>query len=598
MTLESTNNRALPFEFDKGLSYKQITKKFKIITNSSDQFNGYMKKYFKIPKLNLNMIKEAPQKLMSGESTLRSENQNINTNNSNKILPFVVPSLSTSIVPVEPRSMQKLYSLQSLSTLDNQTYMDYKHQNVCESISKHKVIRNSKIKTHFSNDKNIRNLLAPLNYNLHSKIKMTQTLNLNTNDFLNREDPNFYYMNNLFDLFYTDRKYNKTNILYERIKIDIEKIEKRINENIKYYTEEGTLTKTLDLTTTFNKDTKNEIRLKIKPLKLYFNVKDKCKEKVKIPFELVPFIFLLDMRDLIQFLFFIIKFDNKIEKDTLVIKYTKSKVTEVNDNILINENGLKHAFLKMKNFVNNEDKDLENNTGLKLSNLTDESKMETIEFSWITKDVVYDIKLKLPKIKLFFEAKNTLIEKTIDKDYIMFLYYNNFENWEFYTVNYLILLKRFRLIMNKIFTKANKMFYTYNEEVKKISIDEPGKETHFSQSFDDNSYHFIFTNAYNTNFLFKVLGYNVNVKNSINHNNQRFYLNLKHSMVVYKLSFLIKIENILMKVFNITKDGKITFDSQMLNNFDDEFIKYSQNYNLHNSYSIDFSKVKKIIKYE
>ena len=129
------------------------------------------------------------------------------------------------------------------------------------------------------------------------------------------------------------------------------------------------------------------------------------------------------------------------------------------------------------NFFNNNDlnQNIYNKQVESMVNLF-ESNINIINLPWITLDKNYIIKIIMPYISIKLPNYKKQINYFINKEIFVFLYKNNFKNWNFYISHYLFTLKKFRLCINNILS----YYHLYNMLKAK--------------NMNKNKKHFIFNN--------------------------------------------------------------------------------------------------------
>ena len=79
-----------------------------------------------------------------------------------------------------------------------------------------------------------------------------------------------------------------------------------------------------------------------------------------------------------------------------------------------------------------------------------DSNINIFNLSWITLNKNYNIRITMPQIVVKLPNYEKQINHFIDKQLLLYLYKNNFKNWNFYISHYLYTLKKFRSSINKI----------------------------------------------------------------------------------------------------------------------------------------------------
>ena len=115
-----------------------------------------------------------------------------------------------------------------------------------------------------------------------------------------------------------------------------------------------------------------------------------------------------------------------------------------------------------------------------------DSNINLINMPWITLDSNYNIKITMPKIAIKLPNYSKQINHFIDKQLLVFLYKNNFKDWNFYISHYLFTLKKFRICINNILS-----YYTlFNLGINRIKFN----KFKISEPETENNKNYIFTN--------------------------------------------------------------------------------------------------------
>ena len=116
----------------------------------------------------------------------------------------------------------------------------------------------------------------------------------------------------------------------------------------------------------------------------------------------------------------------------------------------LNANNLNSIFDINYNYnVINYNKSLESSRNLFDSNIN------IYNLTWITLNKNYNIKITMPQIVIKLPNYEKQINHFIDKQLLLYLYKNNFKDWNFYISHYLFTLKKFRSCINKILSYCN-----------------------------------------------------------------------------------------------------------------------------------------------
>ena len=196
-----------------------------------------------------------------------------------------------------------------------------------------------------------------------------------------------------------------------------------------------------------------------------------------LPFALIP-------------LFYSYHNDNEIQISIDEIKQILSLIVKFNstyDRITIDD---KEIF----NFLQDKER--------KVSKVKNKNKIwyDEISFIWLTPLIEYKVRIKYPVIDLEIFKENIKVRKNCGFELMIYLYEKKYLNWDFYVVNYLFSLKKFRKIISKTFTKCEALQirdkkYNLNEVRHYYSIDNIRKL---------NEFVFIQTDKERNNNLYKV----------------------------------------------------------------------------------------------
>ena len=95
------------------------------------------------------------------------------------------------------------------------------------------------------------------------------------------------------------------------------------------------------------------------------------------------------------------------------------------------------------------------NKNLESSRNLFDSNINIYNLSWITHNKNYNIRIIMPQIVVKLPNYEKQINHFIDKQLLLYLYKNNFKDWNFYISHYLFTLKKFRSCINKILSYFN-----------------------------------------------------------------------------------------------------------------------------------------------
>lgn len=575
---KADENDLLPFEFNKKLSIKDIGKKLRHITKSSYSFNKYMNKFYYNPMYLSSLPTE--------ESLYTSTKLN-----SERAFPRLESQTS------DFKDTKTKYFQTEVSVINsNQNYMEKKMKTMCETVSNNNIVKNAKIKNNFttslssSKGRNMRKLILPQIGSYQIKE------NENNDTFYNGKlKTSRAVINNIIEIFYENGKSDSSNssnlsnfihknIIYEQNRMKCENLEGKIVEMINQYINVNEfsadpnsnsmllLQHQYQLQKVFNNNSPNEMELLLKSMSIELvdtkdtNVLTNNTLKCAIPFNFVLLLSLCTMDQTIELLSDILKFSSDFKSLTIFPEKIKKCLSK------------KEPFASMNKADGNN-----------IIHLINANKLKEIQkFTWITQSTTYEVTLNLPTVELYFKRKNLQLNRTLDKDFLFFLIFSNFEKWDFYTINNLTLNKSFRNVFNKILSITDSSKYDFSHSIlkKQINIDDkkPQIKTH---TYDDKNFSFIYTNNITyTNFFMVIKGYSTECLNSLAEmtSNTSHFFTIAHSVKLFKIPKFWDLEVLLRSAYSINKSNNLlVYDSQFLDKFDDDFIKFCQKMKNHST---------------
>ena len=193
----------------------------------------------------------------------------------------------------------------------------------------------------------------------------------------------------------------------------------------------------------------------------------------------------------------------------------------------------------------------------------------SFEFLWLTPVYEYLVKIRVPEIT--FYVGDFIINKNIDIELLLFLLENRFNNWDFYTIEYLFSFYKFSLIINNFLSiyKIGK-FNLGNNFMFLNDVINLSEEKKLKYSRKNYNFEYIFTDEKLNNYIkilhnYKILIFNKNINKS---HQFCFHMNLIQMKALY---FSIKkqgAQHLIKKIFTLDKDTmqiKINYD--YLDNF-------------------------------
>jgi len=203
-------------------------------------------------------------------------------------------------------------------------------------------------------------------------------------------------------------------------------------------------------------------------------------------------------------------------------------------------------------------------------------------FLWLVDEKIFKVNIKLPSCFIKFHNIEIISEYLIPKDLMLFLLKNNFENWEFYILNYLMTIKNFRHFFGKNFSKKTKNIPKLISNTKIINlIDENNLK---------NKFIFFNTDENGQNFLNVIKSFFIIVKKFM----KKFEFNFSlHQMVI--LSIINKFEKLsdfFPKILIENKiEEKISINNEFFEHFDEKYFSDIFSHNKNKEYHINAQQI-------
>ena len=164
-----------------------------------------------------------------------------------------------------------------------------------------------------------------------------------------------------------------------------------------------------------------------------------------------------------------------------------------------------------------------------------ESNVNIVNLSWITHDNNYLIRIKMPQISIKLPEYKKQINHFINKEILIFLYKNNFKNWNFYLNHYLFTLKKFRTLISIIlsyYTLFNSLKENHlkNNNINTLKLNKIKRENSKNNDTNKNAEKSVTYEKYNLSNL-KLEQY----ENSINDNEYIFFVSDDEYIHLYKM---------------------------------------------------------------
>ena len=224
------------------------------------------------------------------------------------------------------------------------------------------------------------------------------------------------------------------------------------------------------------------------------------------------------------------KFRTNVRFNILALNRKEDAMSKINfDNCSFNS-------FKNLNFNFDANNNINNRNIEGMKNLFD-SNINIINLSWITLDKNYLIKITMPHISIKIPNYKKQINQFINKEIFVYLYKNNFKNWNFYISHYLFSLKKFRVCINNILS-----YYTLFNHIKRENKNKNKKNFFLDkteiESYKSNIKYNIEKDADNS-FIYEVYylsnSKNEQYENSLNDNEYIFFVSDDEYIHLYKM---------------------------------------------------------------
>ena len=193
----------------------------------------------------------------------------------------------------------------------------------------------------------------------------------------------------------------------------------------------------------------------------------------------------------------------------------------------------------------------------------------TFEYIWLTPSFEYLVNIKTPEIS--FYLNDMTINKKIDIELLFFIMENNFQDWDFYTIEYLFSFIKFTFIINNYLSiyKIKKFNFKNNFTLRKKVIN-LSEEKKLKYSPKNNELEYIYTDEKMNNYIkilhnYKILVYNRKINRIFQF---CFHLNFIQMKALF---FSIKkqgVKHLIEKILILDKETmKIKLNYDYLDNF-------------------------------
>ena len=201
---------------------------------------------------------------------------------------------------------------------------------------------------------------------------------------------------------------------------------------------------------------------------------------------------------------------------------------------------------------------------------------DKFNFIWVTPKKTFKVTINIPLIS-FNVTQNTIrIQQYIDFELLFYLISINFSKWDFYIMKYFSSFKRFRNLLENLYSHKpinNIQFFLSTPKIKHYSID----NWEINNIYTDE-------NLLSSILTFKPLYFYVHVFNNFKLSEDKYKVNFNF----YQIKKFVKIEKYLNKILffikflNISSNGKsVSYDYEKLNEFNVElWVKDIKKFNL------------------
>ena len=245
---------------------------------------------------------------------------------------------------------------------------------------------------------------------------------------------------------------------------------------------------------------------------------------------------------------------------------------------IIDKSNFNNKIYNMPNFKN-------------ITKINFETNVNKYLYHLVSEHSIFKINLIFPEIILEFNSDKKTMNKYINKELMIFLYQNNFLNWDFYILHFLYSFKTLRRVLSGIFSAKNnnryKRFSASNDysdiwdnnkkekekEKEKLNIGNMLMLKNFNLnntvSFDYKNFEYNFLLMDNVNLsLFILRSYTIyafyaSIKRPVIY---EFKFNFQQMKILYIISLFEKLENFIYKLLYI-KNGEINFNYSYFDHF-------------------------------
>lgn len=297
----------------------------------------------------------------------------------------------------------------------------------------------------------------------------------------------------------------------------------------------------------------------------------------------------------------------KIKRSMTMVKIRRNIEKKKSTKMIEKSPDKSETVKKVKNIHANKErqrKEDELNYNKKFKTEIKESIYDEFEFIWETPIRTYKVILQLPTIQLWCEHLNKTIITFCDKNLFLFMFKNNFINWDFYALHYFFSIKSFRkLIIKKYSLKIRPLLKTLynndnknkedyncnnsnNSNQKEIKLSSSNfnttlytREKKINNLLNDKNESFIFfyTDNFNINSIIDFHSYTILVNyNKLNPlKSWHFHLNFKQMKFLTQINKFELLECFIPKILKTNFEfGSLEMDFSVFEDFNSNILNY------------------------
>ena len=284
-----------------------------------------------------------------------------------------------------------------------------------------------------------------------------------------------------------------------------------------------------------------------------------------------------------------VKIRNEAKKPTKKVENTKDK----------SDKGKKIKNIHADKEKQRKEDELNNK---KYKNEIKEFPYDEFEFIWETPVRTYRVILQLPTIHFWCEHLNRTIITFCDKNLFLFMFKNNFINWDFYALHYFFSIKSFRKLIIKeyslevrpllkaLYKDNNNKSHNYEDRSLYNKIDIKLSSSNYNSTLytrekkinsllnDKNeSFIFFYTDNFNTNSIIDFHSYSIVVNyNKLNpYKSWQFFLNFKQMKFLTQINKFELLECFIPKILKTNFEyGSLEMDFSVFEDFNSNILNY------------------------